>query len=174
MNRVQLFPENVSEWSRENQDQIGIIIMRTLFAMVWFSQGMAKVIRRDSNMYKDHNEFLSELNSMRDTHPLSFVEKFIENVLIPNVDIIVFLVILIELSIGVSLGLGLFTRAGSVIGGLMTISLFILTLGWDEWIWTYPIIFFPHVLFFLSRSGRQVGLDRTFVDSENKIINLIS
>ena len=174
MNKVQLFPENVSKWSRENQDQIGIIIMRTLFALVWFSQGMVKVIRRDSDMYKDHNEFLSELNYMRVTHPYSLVEKIIDNILIPNVDIIVFLVILTELSIGISLGLGLFTRAGSILGGLMTISLFILTLGWDEWLWTYPIIFFPHVLFFLSRSGREIGLDRTFIDSENKIINLIS
>ncbi|OLS28315.1 MAG: hypothetical protein HeimC2_08070 [Candidatus Heimdallarchaeota archaeon LC_2] len=173
MNKVQLLPENLSESSR-NQDLIGIIIMRTLFAMVWFSQGMAKVIRRDDDMYKDHDEFLSELNYMRVTHPYSFVEKFIENILIQNVDIIVFLVILTELFIGISLGLGLFTRAGSVIGGLMTISLFILTLGWDQWIWTYPIIFFPHVLFFLSRSGRQIGLDRSFVDSENKIVNLLS
>ncbi|MCE7736555.1 MAG: DoxX family membrane protein [Candidatus Heimdallarchaeota archaeon] len=174
MTKIKFFPENFSEWSHNNSDQIGIIILRSVLAMVWFSQGMVKVIRRDADMYKDHNEFLSELNYMRVTHPYLIVEKFIEKVLISNVDIVVNFVILTEISIGISLGLGIFTRAGAIAGGLMTISLFILTLGWDQWIWTYPLIFFPHLLFFLSRSGRQIGLDRAFIGSENKIIDLIS
>jgi len=174
MVKVQLFPDDLSQWSRDNSDKIGIIIMRTVLAMVWFSQAIGKVILRDNDMYKDHDEFLDQLNYMRVTHPNSFVENFIDNILISNVDFVVYIVIFTELFVALSLGLGLFTRAGAFVGGMMAITLFILTLGWDEWIWTYPLIFFPHVLFFLSRSGRQIGLDRTFVDSENKIINLIS
>jgi uncharacterized membrane protein YphA (DoxX/SURF4 family) len=167
-------PNDIRTWVQEYPEKLGIIIIRTLIALMWFSQGFAKVIYRSDDMYLDHDEFLGQLNYMRVTHPNSFIMTILEDVLIPNVDVIVIIVIMTELFIAFSLGLGIFTRLGSLTGGLMAISLWIFTLGWDEWIWTYPLIFFPHVLLLLARSGREVGIDKMIAEkTNNQIINLL-
>jgi len=154
-----------------DQPTIGILIMRYLLSMVWLSQAAAKIFFRSGVANDDHNGFLGNLLYMRDTNPVRFIVSILDKFLIPNYTIILVLVILTELTIGTSLFLGLLTRFGSAIGGLMTISLFLLTLGWGEWIWTYPLIFFPHVLFFLAHSGKKFGLDHLLLE-RNKLISL--
>jgi uncharacterized membrane protein YphA (DoxX/SURF4 family) len=176
MTRSVLPPEPLT-WMKSNQDKVGILIMRYLFAMVWLSQGLIKVIERNhEDMYADYNGFLGDLNYMAATNPNSVVVDILQDFMIPNYEIILILVVLTELSIGTSLLLGLFTRLGSIIGGVMTITLWILTLGWDEWLWTYPLIFFPHVLFFLSRSGQYLGIDKALIGDGNqkKILRVLT
>lgn len=169
---LNVIPHDFRNWMKQYPEKVGIVILRTLFALMWFSQGIVKVLNRSEDMYLDHDEFLSQLNGMRADHPYPFIANILEDVLIPNVDTLVVLVIMTELFIAISLGFGIFTRLGSVVGGLMALNLWILTLGWDEWFWTYPLIFFPHILFLLAGSGRDVGIDRVIADkSDNRIIN---
>jgi uncharacterized membrane protein YphA (DoxX/SURF4 family) len=147
-----------------------------MFGLLWVSQAMVKLLERDHNdPNADFDGFLGQLYWMRDTHPYSFVSSIIDDLLIPNYEFFLILVIITELSIGISLGLGLMSRLGSLIGAGMSLSLWILTMGWDEWFWTYPLIFFPHILFFLSRSGKQIGIDRYLVSRyDNKLIEILS
>lgn len=169
-----VLPKDFRNWIKEYPEKLGIVTLRLVFAVMWFSQGFTKLINRSDDMYLDNDEFLSQLNYMRVTHPNSIVESILDDILIPNVEIIVIFVIITELFIAFSLGFGVFTRLGSAIGGLMSLSLWILTLGWDEWFWTYPLIFFPHILFILSRSGRDIGIDRILTEnSDSTIINLL-
>ncbi|MHA2101357.1 MAG: DoxX family protein [Candidatus Kariarchaeaceae archaeon] len=169
-----VFPNDIKNWVKQYPDKFGIVFLRIVFAVMWLSQGFAKIINRSDDMYLDHDKFLSELNGMRADHPYPFVANILEDVLIPNVEVLVVLVIMTELFIAFSLGFGVFTRLGSIVGGLMTINLWILTLGWDEWFWTYPLIFFPHILFLVSRSGREIGIDRVLAkNTDNRIIDLL-
>lgn len=154
------FPEHPVQWVKENPDRVGIHIMRFLFSLLWLGQGLSKLIIRDTDMYADHNGFLGDLNWMMLTNPNSAVVSLLKDTIIPNVTLFLWLVVLTELFIGFSLALGFFSRLGSVVGGLMTISLWVFTLGWDEWLWTYPLIFFPHLLFMLSKPGQEIGVDR--------------
>ncbi|MHA2171136.1 MAG: DoxX family protein [Candidatus Kariarchaeaceae archaeon] len=168
---AQILPENPKTWIKEKPEQFGIIILRSMFALLWLSQGMIKVTDRNNDARKDHHEFLGQLEWMRDSNPYSIVSDFLDWLVIPNSDLIVWIVIFTELSIAVLLGLGLFSRLGSVLGALMTITLWLFTLGWDEWEWTYPLLFFPHILFLLAGSGKHVGLDRWVVDkTDNKLL----
>ncbi|MHA2249180.1 MAG: DoxX family protein [Candidatus Kariarchaeaceae archaeon] len=170
------FPNEPRKWLNERIDQFGIIILRSMFGLLWVSQAMVKLLERDHNdPNADFDGFLGQLYWMRDTHPYSFVSSIIDDLLIPNYEFFLILVIITELSIGISLGLGLMSRLGSLIGAGMSLSLWILTMGWDEWFWTYPLIFFPHILFFLSRSGKQIGIDRYLVSRyDNKLIEILS
>ena len=161
---------------KTTQTTIGILIMRYLLAMVWLSEGFAKLFKRDYTFGdSDFNELLGQMKWMRDSNPLHFVSDILSNFLIPNFRIIVVIVIISELAIGCSLFFGLFTRAGSIIAAGYTIVLWLFTLGWGEWVWTYPLIFFPHILFFLSRSGRDFGLDRFIANKPSrKFLNLLT
>jgi uncharacterized membrane protein YphA (DoxX/SURF4 family) len=171
----QILPESPRKWVKDQPDQFGIILLRSLFALLWFSQGFIKILDRSSDADKDHHDFLGQLKWMRDSHPISIVSDFLDALVIPNSSLFLWLVILTELSIAISLGLGLFTKLGSVLGGLMSATLWLFTLGWDEWVWTYPLIFFPHILFFLSSSGKQAGIDRLLLKkTENKLFRTLS
>ncbi len=154
-------------WIKNKPDRFGIQLMRFMFAVLWLTQGLSKIIFRSQDMYKDNNGFLGDLSWMRDTNPLPFITSLLDNVIIPNINIMLVFVIATEIFIALSLGLGIFTRLGSFTGGLMTIVLWVFTLGWDEWIWTYPLIFLPHVLFFLSQPGKEFGVDKILDKKEN-------
>ncbi len=169
-----VMPDDFRNWMKQDPEKFGIILLRTVIAILWFSQAFVKLINRSDEKNSDHDGFVGQLIWMKDTHPNSFVASILEDVLIPNADFIVVLVIMTELFIALSLGLGLFTRLGAVVGTLMIVNLWILTLGWDEWFWTYPLIFFPHIIFILARSGREIGIDRVLAKkTDNRIIDLL-
>ena len=171
----QSLPENPRKWLKDQPEQFGIILLRSMFALLWFSQGFIKIIDRNTDENFDHHEFLGQLKWMRDSNPLSVVSDFIDSFVIPNSSFVLWLVIITELTIAVSLGLGLLSKLGSGLGAMMSATLWIFTLGWNEWFWTYPLIFFPHILFFLAGSGRQAGLDRLLLKkTENKLFRTLS
>ena len=72
------FPEDIKNWSKQFPEKLGIVLLRLMFAIMWLSQGLVKVINRSDDMYLDNDEFLSQLNYMRETHPNSFVESILE------------------------------------------------------------------------------------------------
>ena len=121
-----MLPENIGSWMKENPDRIGIHLLRFMFAFLWLSEGLSKIRVRDSDKYADHNGFLGDLNYMKETNPNPLVVSVLEDILIPYVSLFLVIVVFSELFIGLSLGLGLFSRLGSAIGGLMTVNLWIL------------------------------------------------
>ena len=157
-----LFPEeNMRDWVSSNPEKFSIFLIRLMVGILWLSEAGVKIVTRDfENPDFDRSFFLLELKSMASKHPFPIVGDLINTYLVPNAGLIVWMVIFSELFIGTTILLGLFTRLGALIGMGMTINLWFFTLGWNEWIWIYPLIFTPLFIFFWSDSGRQIGLDR--------------
>jgi hypothetical protein len=91
---------------------------------------------------------------------LPFYGQLVEQVVIPNFTTFAWLIFLIELMIGLSLGAGLFSRAGALLGLLWSINLAIGFLGVPgEWPWSYVMLVMWHAVFLISAPGRVLGLD---------------
>jgi uncharacterized membrane protein YphA (DoxX/SURF4 family) len=171
----ELFPSGILSWIKSFPEKFAILIIRVMVGILWLSQGGIKLINRDSDPNVDFDNFKEQLVSMADSHPVELIGDFINNVYVPNVNILVWLVIFTEIFIGLTILFGLFSRLGALIGMSMTINLWIVTLGWGEWFWTYPLIFAPLFIIFLSDTSRQIGLDRILHEKfNNSIIKLLT
>ena len=94
-------------------------------------------------------------------HPtLGLYADFVANIVIPNFIIFAWLIFSIELAVGLSLTLGLFTRWGAALGVIWSINLAIGLLEVPgEWPWSYIMLIMWHALFFVSVSQQKWGLD---------------
>jgi len=125
-----------------------------MVGILWLSEAGIKIIN------PNFNNFVGLLNGYASVHPEPFIQGLIQNLLVPNGEILVYFVIMTELFIAFSLFFGFLTRLGAIIGMVMSFNLWILTMGAGEWIWTYPLIFAPFFIFFFSDTSHQIGIDR--------------
>ena len=44
-------PTDSGNWIRQDPEKLGIVMLRLIFALMWFSQGFAKLIYRSDDMY---------------------------------------------------------------------------------------------------------------------------
>jgi thiosulfate dehydrogenase [quinone] large subunit len=85
---------------------------------------------------------------------------FVNNVVIPNISWMGWLIFLMEAFIAVSLIFGLFTRLGAIVGFIQAVNLYIgLTAIPFEWYWTYGMLYTLHMVFFFVPPGRTLGVD---------------
>ena len=144
---------------------LAIVILRIVMASMWISQSLIKVFdRTPGNPTTDYHSFLLQLQVMASTHPTPQIGSLIDSILVQNYELMVWMVIFTELFIGVTILFGLFSRIGSFIGMNMAIMLWILTMGWGEWIFTYPFIFTPMLVIFISNSSHAIGFDKRIKD----------
>lgn len=88
---------------------------------------------------------------------------FVEDVALPNYEIIGYLVVGSELLAGLLLVFGLFTRFGALLGFLMSTNLYIgLSASPFEWEWIYLMMMGLHLLVLATAAGRYFGLDALF------------
>ena len=81
-------------------------------------------------------------------------------IVLPNLSVFGPLVYLVELAIGVSLLLGLFSRAGALLGLLMGLNLWLgLYSAQGEWPWTYMFLVMIQAMFVIDPPGRVLGAD---------------
>src|SRR5690349_21224015 len=84
----------------------------------------------------------------------------VRDVVLPNLSLFGPLVYLIEAAIGVSLLLGVFSRAGAALGALMGLNLWLgLYSAPGEWPWTYMFLIMIQALFVIDPPGRVLGVD---------------
>jgi uncharacterized membrane protein YphA (DoxX/SURF4 family) len=82
------------------------------------------------------------------------------SIVLPNLAVFGPLVYLVELTIGVSLLLGLFSRVGALLGLLMGLNLWLgLYSAPGEWPWTYMFLVMIQALFVIDPPGRALGAD---------------
>ena len=87
---------------------------------------------------------------------VSLYADFVASVVIPNFILFAWLTFLVELAIGLSLTLGLFTRIGALLGFLWSVNLAIGLLSVPgEWPWSYLMLIMWHALFLVS--AQHVG-----------------
>jgi uncharacterized membrane protein YphA (DoxX/SURF4 family) len=88
----------------------------------------------------------------------------VKTVVLANFTPFAYAVYLTEVLVAVSLMLGLFVRAGSVVGGLLILNLYFgLYRSPAEWPWTYLFLILLMVLFAVGRYGRHLGADALIV-----------
>jgi uncharacterized membrane protein YphA (DoxX/SURF4 family) len=84
----------------------------------------------------------------------------VRDLVLPNIAVFGPLVYAIEVTIGASLILGLFTRFGAALGTLMAINLWLgLYNAPGEWPWTYMFLVVIQLLFLIDPPGRSLGID---------------
>jgi len=90
-----------------------------------------------------------------------FYGSLIENVVIPNFTLFAWGIFLAELAAGLSLLLGVFTRAGALLGLAMAINLGIGLLEVPgEWPWSYLMLAMWHATILVSNTEQQLNISQ--------------
>lgn len=108
----------------------------------------------------DHRSLL-EWMQLQVAHPtVGLYADFVATVVIPNFLLFAWLTFVVELLIGLSLTLGVFSRWGAALGLLWSFNLAIGLLAVPgEWPWSYLMLIMWHALFFVSVSYQTWSLD---------------
>lgn len=96
-------------------------------------------------------------------HPtFELYKNFLQNLVVPNFFLFGWLVFVSETLIGLSLTLGLATRAGALLGTLQSINLLVAQGATDEGPWLYLGLIVANLAALLTPSNRHLSLDRRF------------
>ncbi len=96
---------------------------------------------------------------------LGLYGAFLEKVVIPHFTFFGYLLLVLELYAGILLFLGLLTRLPSVLGILMSLNLMAaMSAVPGECPWTYVFLVMFHLTFFITRAGRNWGLDQVLLE----------
>lgn len=100
------------------------------------------------------------MDEMVEHSQIGLHSTFVEEVARPNYQIFGYLVVGSEALVGVLLLVGLFTRFAALVGLLMSLNLYIgLAAAPDEWLWSYLLMAFVHLLILALAAGRYFGID---------------
>jgi uncharacterized membrane protein YphA (DoxX/SURF4 family) len=132
---------------------VGLWVLRVLVGCMWWQQTLWKIppnyagLRYWMEQEAAHAAVLLQGNLVRD-------------VVLPNLALFAPLVYAVETAIGVSLLLGLLSRAGAVLGVLMGLNLWLgLYSAPGEWPWTYMFLVIIQTLYVIDPPGRVLGAD---------------
>jgi uncharacterized membrane protein YphA (DoxX/SURF4 family) len=132
---------------------LGIGGLRVLMGAMWWQQTLWKI-----PPHFDGLRFWMEQEAEHAAIPLQ--GDLVRDIVLPNLAVFGPLVYLVELSIAVSLLLGLFSRAGALLGLLMGLNLWLgLYSAPNEWPWTYMFLVMIQVWFVINPPGRVLGAD---------------
>jgi thiosulfate dehydrogenase (quinone) large subunit len=94
-------------------------------------------------------------------HPtLALYKTFLQNLVVPNFYVFGWLVFVSETLIGLSLTLGLLTRAGALLGTLQSINLLVAQGATEEGPWLYLGLIAANLAALFTPSNRRLSLDR--------------
>jgi uncharacterized membrane protein YphA (DoxX/SURF4 family) len=132
---------------------LGMWGLRMLMGAMWWQQTLWKIPPNfDGLKYWMGQE--------ADHAAIALQGVLVRDVVLPNISVFGPLVYLVELTIGVSLLLGLFSRAGALLGLLMGLNLWLGLYSADgEWPWTYMFLVVIQAWFVLDPPGRVLGAD---------------
>jgi uncharacterized membrane protein YphA (DoxX/SURF4 family) len=97
-----------------------------------------------------------------------FQSDLVAQVVLPHYLVFAALVYATEVFVAVTLIIGVFTRFGSLLGGLFSINLWIgLYNAPNEWPWTYFFLILLQFTFGFLQAGRSLGIDAILVRWQN-------
>jgi uncharacterized membrane protein YphA (DoxX/SURF4 family) len=130
-----------------------IWLLRVLVGSMWWQQSLWKIPPNYDGL-----RYWMEQQVAHAWIPLQVT--FVRDLVLPNIAIFGPLVYLVEVAIGVSLILGLFSRGGALLGLLMGFNLWLgLYSAPGEWPWTYAFLIIIQALFVIDPPGRRLGAD---------------
>ena len=133
---------------------IGIGLLRFITGCMWWQQSLWKI--------PPHYDWglIHWMQEMVEHASTELQSALVRDFVLPNIAVFGPLVYAIEVAIGVSLILGLFTRLGAALGALMAINLWLgLYNAPGEWPWTYMFLVVIQLLFVINPPGRSLGID---------------
>ncbi len=132
---------------------------RSLIGLLWLASLRWKL--PPAFIAPDGHRGLMEWLQLEVAHPtVGLYADFVANVVIPNFTLFAWLTFLVELAIGLSLALGLFSRLGAAAGLLWSLNLTVGLLSVPgEWPWSYLMLVMWHGLFLVSIDRQSWGLD---------------
>ena len=132
---------------------LGIWGLRVLMGSMWWQQTLWKIPPNfDGLQYWMQQE--------ADHAAIALQGALVRDVVLPHLAVFGPLVYLVELLIGVSLLLGLFSRVGATLGLLMGLNLWLgLYSAEGEWPWTYMFLAMIQAWFVIEPPGRALGTD---------------
>jgi uncharacterized membrane protein YphA (DoxX/SURF4 family) len=146
-----------SVWTRDGSQRsgyhIGRWLLRLLVGAMWWQQSLWKIPSNfDGLIYWMRQEV--------DHASFALQSDFVSGIVLPHILLFGPLVYAIEVAIGVSLMLGVWSRGGALLGALMAINLWLgLYSAPGEWPWTYMFLIIIQALFVLDPPGRSLGVD---------------
>jgi uncharacterized membrane protein YphA (DoxX/SURF4 family) len=132
---------------------LGILGLRLLMGVMWWQQTLWKIPPNfDGLRYWMEQEAAHAAIALQG--------RLVGAIVLPNLAVFGPLVYLTELAIGLSLLLGLFSRAGALLGLLMGLNLWLgLYSAPNEWPWTYMFLVMIQAWFVIDPPGRVLGAD---------------
>ena len=144
--------QNVVQW-----------IVRLIVGSMWWQQSLWKVppnfdgLRYWTGQMVEHAAF-------------AFHGQLVKDIVLANFVPFAYVVYFSEVAVAISLILGLFVRAGSVVGGLLILNLYFgLYRSPAEWPWTYVFLILLMTLFAVGRYGRCLGADALIVACQERL-----
>ncbi|MEO8714539.1 MAG: hypothetical protein ABI369_05965 [Acetobacteraceae bacterium] len=130
-----------------------IWLLRLVVGAMWWQQSLWKIP-------PNYDGLLYWMKQMVDHAAIMLQSTLVAQVVIPRITVLGPLVYAAEVAIGVSLMLGLLSRAGAVLGVLMGLNLWLgLYSAPGEWPWTYFFLVVIQLLFVIDPPGRSLGAD---------------
>lgn len=147
----------VLAWRREPAQRtpraVGILVLRVLVGSMWWQQTLWKIP-------PDFDGLKYWMQQEAAHAAIALQGELVGDIVVPNLWLFGPLVYLVELLIGVSLLLGLLSRAGALLGVLMALNLWLgLYSAPGEWPWTYMFLVIIQALFVIDPPGRVLGAD---------------
>jgi len=139
---AQRTPRNVALW-----------VLRVLIGSMWWQQTLWKIPPNFAG--------LGYWMQQEAAHAAIILQgNLVRDVVLPNLNVFGPLVYATEVLIGVSLLLGLFSRAGALLGVGMILNLWLgLYSAPNEWPWTYMFLLIIQVMYVIDPPGRILGAD---------------
>ncbi|MGC8470369.1 MAG: DoxX family protein [Acetobacteraceae bacterium] len=130
-----------------------IWLLRLLTGAMWWQQSLWKVPPQYNGLIYWMKQEVAHAST-------GLQSALVADLVLPNIAFFGPLVYAIEVAIGVSLILGLFTRLGALLGVLMAANLWLgLYSAPHEWPWTYFFLIIIMSLFLVDPPGRRLGAD---------------
>ena len=149
--------DSIKEMHKTQVSGSYLVLLRLSLGLAFLTTMLSNFLK---GVFTNSSEYISTLNSFLDKNLQTSFNEFVKSILIPNAQIFAPFQFILELTISLSLILGLFTRFGSIIGFIVSINLFFLTLGVDtEWPWTYILMIIGFLILAIYSAGRWYGLD---------------
>lgn len=134
--------------------------LRFFMGCMWWQQTLWKLPPTYTDLPDGSGGLAYWVSKMVQGAAFSLQSDFVQHVVQPNFRLFAPVVYAIEVLIGVSLMLGLFTRLSGLLGALMAINLWLgLYRTPAEWPWTYFFLIVVQLMFALRPPGRSLGID---------------
>jgi uncharacterized membrane protein YphA (DoxX/SURF4 family) len=132
---------------------LGSWVLRLLVGAMWWQQSLWKIP-------PNYDGLIYWMKQMAEHAAIPLQGQLVQDIVLPDIAVFGPLVYAVEVAIGVSLMLGLFTRLGALLGFGMAVNLWLgLYSAPGEWPWTYGYLAIIQGLFLLDPPGRRLGWD---------------